>query len=366
MKHKRIYILIGTRPNFIKVTRFKSVAKSLYPGIEIQIIHTGQHYDEKMADVFFKQFKLEPDYFLNITPASANKQIAEILVKLEDLITSIGKPDVFLVPGDVNSTLAGALFANKHNIKLGHIESGLRSFDRTMPEEINRILTDELSDHYFVTEPSGLHHLKSENRNENAIHYVGNTMIDTMLAFESEIDASKVLTDLNLHKNEFILMTMHRPATVDSKEELTKLIELISIVSKKYKVVFPIHPRTIKNAKDFGLYDLFNGNSRLISTEPLDYFAFQKLIKECAFIITDSGGIQEESTFQQKPCLTIRPNTERPVTVDEGTNTLLTFDLEILQNHIKQIEEGTYKKGKIPHLWDGKATERILSILAHA
>lgn len=361
---KKILILIGTRPNFIKVTRFKSVAKKLFPEMQISIVHTGQHYDEKMADVFFKQFKLEPDYFLNIKPASPNKQIAEIMIKLEDLISEIGKPDILLVPGDVNSSLAGSLFANKHEIKLGHIEAGLRSFDRSMPEEINRIVTDELSDYYFVTEPSGLEHLRKENRNNDSIHYVGNTMIDSMLAYEKEIDRSAILKDLKIESQPFVLMTMHRPATVDSMEEFLKLMELIEIVSEKYKVVFPIHPRTIKNAKEFKLYDKLMGNPELICTEPLDYFAFQKLVKDCAFIITDSGGIQEESTFRQKPCLTIRPNTERPVTVDEGTNTLLSFDLEILKNLIQQIDEGKYKRGYIPHLWDGKATERILEVIS--
>lgn len=358
-----VLILIGTRPNFIKVTKFKEVAAKLYPSLKIYIVHTGQHYDEKMADVFFRQFKLEPDYYLNISPASANNQIAEILIKLEELINKIGRPDFLLVPGDVNSTLAGAIFANKSGIKLGHIESGLRSFDRTMPEEINRIITDELSDLYFVTEPSGLKHLTQENKKSSAIHYVGNTMIDTMLAFEKEIEASTVLNDLDISAGRFVLMTMHRPATVDNRKELMKLINLIEIVSEKHKVIFPIHPRTIKNAKEFELYDKLIGNSQLICTEPLDYFSFQKLVKECAFIITDSGGIQEESTYRQKPCLTIRPNTERPVTVDEGTNTLLSFDLDVLEGYIRQIENGTYKTGKVPQLWDGQATERILKVL---
>ncbi len=362
---RKIYILIGTRPNFIKVTRFKEVARQ-YPDVSVSLIHTGQHYDEKMADVFFKQFNLKPDYFLNIKPASANKQIAEILVKLEDLIEKIGKPGLLLVPGDVNSTLAGALFANKHGITLGHIEAGLRSFDRSMPEEINRILTDELSDYYFVTEPSGLKHLSEEKRKKSAIHYVGNTMIDTMMAYEKEIEASRVLNDLKIGAHPFVLMTMHRPATVDHRDQLLKLIELIEFVSEKYKVVFPIHPRTIKCAKEFELYERLVGNPQLISTEPLDYFAFQKLIKTCAFIITDSGGIQEESTFRKKPCLTIRPNTERPVTVDEGTNTLLSFDLDVLKSYIQEIEEKTYKKGQIPQLWDGKATERILQALLNS
>lgn len=359
-----VHILIGTRPNFIKVTQFKKLAKELFPSFKISVIHTGQHYDEKMADVFFRQFSLFPDYYLNITPASANKQIAEIMIKLEDLINDIGKPDVLLVPGDVNSTLAGALFANKHQIKLAHIEAGLRSFDRTMPEEFNRLLTDELSDVFFVTEPSGLKHLETEGKNPNAIHYVGNTMIDTMVAFENEIETSSILFDLKINQQKFVLMTMHRPATVDNKIELEKLISLIDYITSNYKVVFPIHPRTVKNAKEFNLYDRIKSNPNLICTEPLDYFAFQKLIKECSFILTDSGGIQEESTFRLKACLTLRPNTERPVTVDEGTNTLLPFDLDLVKKHIADIENGTYKKGLIPKYWDGKATERILKILS--
>jgi len=359
----KIYILIGTRPNFIKVTQFKKQAAALKKNIDISIIHTGQHYDEKMADVFFKQFNLIPDHYLNIAPASANKQIAEIMIKLEDLVNKIGKPDLLLVPGDVNSTMAGALFANKSGIKLGHIEAGLRSFDRTMPEEFNRIVTDELTDLFFITEPSGETHLKNEKRDASKIHYVGNTMIDTMVAFEKEIEASPVLKDLQINDDSFVLMTMHRPATVDNKNEFEKLIQLIDHVSLKYKVVFAIHPRTIKNAKEFGLYEKITNNKKLICTEPLDYFAFQKLVKNCSFILTDSGGIQEESTYRQKPCLTLRPNTERPVTVTEGSNTLLSFDIETVKSYISKIEDGTYKKGNIPAMWDGQATGRILQTI---
>ena len=358
-----IHILIGTRPNFIKVTRFKEVAAT-YPNMNIKIIHTGQHYDEKMADVFFRQFNLVPDYYLNIPQVSANKQIAEIMIRLEDLMNQIGKPDILLVPGDVNSTLAGALTANKLGIKLAHIEAGLRSFDRTMPEEFNRLIADELSDLFFVTEPSGSKHLEEEGKNKNAIHFVGNTMIDTMVAFETEIEASSILNELKISTEKFVLMTMHRPATVDNKIELEKLISLIEHITKKYTVIFPIHPRTIKNAKEFNLHERIMSNQNLICTEPLDYFAFQKLVKNCTFILTDSGGIQEESTFRQKPCLTLRPNTERPVTVDEGTNTLLPFDLEIVKKNISEIENGTYKTGIIPRWWDGKATERILEIIS--
>lgn len=361
---KNIFLLIGTRPNFIKVTQFKRIAIEKYPALRITIIHTGQHYDEKMADVFFKQFQLEPDHFLNIRPASPNMQIAEIMVKLEEYCNTAGKPDLLLVPGDVNSTLAGALFANKAGIKLGHIEAGLRSFDRTMPEEFNRLLTDELSDLFFVTEQSGYDHLIKEGKDPGKIFFVGNTMIDTMVAYRDEIEKSDILIQLNIHPSPFILMTMHRPATVDSEPELKKLISLIDDLSKKYKIVFPIHPRTLHNASKFGLYEKITSNTNLICTEPLDYFAFQKLIKDCAFIITDSGGIQEESTFRKKPCLTLRPNTERPVTVTEGSNTLLNFDVQKINTLIHQIENGSYKEGKIPEMWDGKATERIMQIIA--
>jgi UDP-N-acetylglucosamine 2-epimerase (non-hydrolysing) len=357
-----IHILIGTRPNFIKVTRFKEVAMT-YPNIDIKIIHTGQHYDEKMADVFFRQFNLEPDYYLNIPQVSANKQIAEIMIRLEDLMSQIGKPDILLVPGDVNSTLAGALTANKLGIKLGHIEAGLRSFDNSMPEEHNRVLTDKLSDYYFVTEQSGLDILKKEGVEGKRIAFSGNTMIDTLVKFSKEIESSTILSDLQIENTKYILMTMHRPATVDDKVGLQKLTQLINDVSINYKVVFPIHPRTLKRLEEFDMKTNFLANKNLILTEPLDYFSFQKLIKYTQFILTDSGGIQEESTFVGKPCLTLRPNTERPITITEGTNTLVTFDIELIKSYIAQIETGNYKKGKIPKAWDGKSTERILEFI---
>lgn len=360
----RVLILIGTRPNFIKVTQFKKIAQIKFPSVNIQLVHTGQHYDEKMADVFFSQFKMSPDYFLNIAPASPSSQIAEIMLKLDELIKTIGKPDLILVPGDVNSTLAGALFANKNQIKLGHIESGLRSFDRSMPEEYNRLIADELSDLFFVTEKSGEKHLLKEGKDKEKIHLVGNTMIDTMVAYEKEIDNASILKDLGIGTFPYVLMTMHRPATVDSPSALVKLIDLIDEVGKKYKVVFPVHPRTIKNAKQFGLFERLSSIKSLITTEPMDYFSFQKLIKSCTFILTDSGGIQEESTYRKKPCLTLRSNTERPITVEIGTNTLLPFDLERVKFYIHQIEQDTYKKGAIPAFWDGNTTERILKIIS--
>lgn len=360
---KKILIVIGTRPNFIKVTQFKKIAQQ-FNNLEVKLVHTGQHFDEKMADVFFKQFHLEPDFFLNIVPASPNSQMAEIMIKLENLIKTTYVPDLIIVVGDVNSTLAAAITANKLGIKLAHLESGLRSFDKTMPEEFNRIITDKLSQAFFVTEPSGLQHLREEGVSDESIHFVGNTMIDTLVAFQKEIEASPIIHDLNLLNKPFVLMTMHRPATVDTKDGLEKLINLIQEITKQYNVVFPIHPRTLHKVKEFGFTNIISENKNLKLIEPLDYFAFQKLIKYSRFILTDSGGIQEESTFVKVPCLTLRPNTERPVTVTEGTNTLVPFDIALIKKHIHEIENNSYKKGTIPELWDGKSTQRILNIIS--
>ena len=360
---KKILVVIGTRPNFIKVTQFKKVVLN-YPNLELKIVHTGQHFDAKMADVFFEQFDLSPDYFLNIPQTSVNTQMAEIMLRLEKLINVDFRPDLMIVVGDVNSTFAAAITAKKMGIKLAHIESGLRSMDKTMPEEDNRILTDAITDMYFITEPAGVKNLTDEGVQEEKMKFVGNTMIDTLVAFTDQIDKSSVLSDLNLSGDPFVLITMHRPATVDNKDGLLKLNSFLTHIGQKYKMVFPIHPRTLKKMEEFGIKDLFTNNPNLILTDPLDYFGFQKLVKKSKFIVTDSGGIQEESTFAGIPCLTLRPNTERPVTITTGTNTLLPFDLELLKKEIASIENGTYKKGAIPELWDGKSTERILKIIS--
>lgn len=358
---KKILIVIGTRPNFIKVTQFKKVVEE-YGNLEVKIVHTGQHYDDKMANIFFDQFELRPDYFLNIGPGTPNTQMANIMLGMEKLIAETFAPDLILVPGDVNSTLAAAITANKLGIKLGHIESGLRSFDRTMPEEINRILTDEITDYYFVTEESGLKHLKNEDK-KGKTFFVGNTMIDTMVAFDKQIDESPIMEEMKLEQKKFVLMTMHRPATVDDEVELLKLITLIDELTAKYKLFFPIHPRTSKKLEELNLLNRLTANNQLIMSGPIGYFEFQQLIKNCKFIITDSGGIQEESTYRQVPCITLRPNTERPITIEKGSNTLMEFDLVKLKEVIGSIERGTFKKGEVPELWDGKATNRIIEAL---
>lgn len=362
MEKKRFIIIIGTRPNFIKVTQFKRVVEA-QGDLECVIVHTGQHYDNKMSGVFFEQFGLVPDHFLKTAAGSPNTQIANIMLSLEKVIAEV-EPRLIMVVGDVNSTLAGAITANKMNLPIAHLESGLRSGDHSMPEEINRLLTDRITDHYFVTEQSGLDHLKSEGQDMDTVHFVGNTMIDTMVAFEDSIEGSDVFDKYGLEAQRFILMTMHRPATVDDLDELSKLLELMEHVTKEYKLVFPIHPRTVKNIEKYGLKDRLDAIDGLVLTEPMDYFSFQKLVKYAKLILTDSGGIQEESTFRQVPCLTLRPNTERPSTVTMGTNELITFDLDLIKSKISDIESGTYKKGQVPPLWDGAATERIVAKLA--
>lgn len=359
---KKILIVVGTRPNFIKVTRFKQVARERGT-LNVRIVHTGQHFSANMADVFFEQFGLVPDIFLNIGAGSPNTQMAQVMLGLETVIAE-EKPDLVMVVGDVNSTLAAAITANKMGVRIGHLESGLRSFDRSMPEEHNRVLTDALTDHFFITEQSGLDNLRKEGRPEETLHVVGNTMIDTLVAFEPQVQASPVLEQLGLGKGGHVLMTIHRPATVDVPERLAALLDLIAdVCASGRKVVFPIHPRTVKNIEAFGLKAKADAIQGLVRTEPLDYFAFQKLVATCGFILTDSGGIQEESTFRRVPCLTLRPNTERPITVTLGSNELVPLDMDAVRTAIARIENGTFKKGEVPPLWDGHATERIVEVL---
>jgi UDP-N-acetylglucosamine 2-epimerase (non-hydrolysing) len=361
-KLKNILIVIGTRPNFIKVTQFKKEAAK-YANIDVKIAHTGQHFDKNMADVFFEQFKLLPDFYLNInTSQSPNKQIAQIMVELENLIENTYQPDLIITPGDVNSTVATALTANKLGIKLAHLESGLRSFDLEMPEEHNRLVTDQLSDICFITEKSGIENLKNEKKQAKQV-FVGNTMIDTLVAFEDDIEKSKIIDKLNLLDKPFILTTIHRPSNVDNKEGISKLIEIIKSLPN-YVFVFPIHPRTLKNIEKFNLNTEYESLKNLIVTKPLGYFEFQKLIKKCALVLTDSGGIQEETTFRKKPCLTLRENTERPITIEVGTNTLIPFSVNEIIEEVGNIENNTYKSGKIPELWDGKSTQRIMKYIS--
>lgn len=358
----KILVVVGTRPNFIKVTRFREVA-SQYSHVDLRIVHTGQHYSGNMTDVFFEQFGLAPDFFLDTPPATAVGQFTGIMMRLEKLITDSFRPDLIMVVGDVNSTLAAALVANKMQIRLAHVEAGLRSFDREMPEEHNRVLTDKISDLFFITEESGKDNLEKEGTDMTRVHFVGNTMIDTLVKFRSQIENSGILSKFSLSKGEFVLMTMHRPSNVDLQEGLNKLIALIKRICISRKLIFPVHPRTTSKLREANLLGELEESNQLILCEPLGYFEFQKLVSSCKYVITDSGGIQEETTFLGIPCITLRNNTERPVTVSMGTNTLCDFNPETIFSLINQVEDKTYKKGKIPPLWDGHATERIFNCL---
>jgi len=357
---KSIHILVGTRPNFIKVTRFKELGE--LKGMDIKIIHTGQHYDQNMSHVFFDQFGLRPDYFLNLEKSSPIGQIAGVLTGFEKLYHEIERPNLIIVPGDVNSTLAGAVAANKLSIKLAHLESGLRSFQRDMPEEHNRVVADNLSDLCFVTEKSGLENLDKE-KIAGKNYLVGNTMIDSLVHYSENIQSSTILKDLGIAPKSYYLVTFHRPENVDNKEKLDILIKILDALSSSRRVVFPVHPRTSNNLKKFDLWNTILENENIILGEPMGYFEFQKLISESKAVFTDSGGIQEETTFQKVPCVTLRKSTERPITSEIGSNTLIHLDPKEVQKQLDLLESGNYKEGKIPDLWDGRTTERILDII---
>lgn len=365
---KKILIVVGTRPNFIKVTQFKKVVEK-YPRLEIKIVHTSQHYSDEMSNLFFKELNLQPDYFLEVSPQlSTVSQMAKIMEELEKLIKNTYFPDLIMVVGDVNSTLAGSLVANKMNIPLAHLESGLRSFDNTMPEEHNRVLTDKLSNYFFVTEEDAIINLKKELVKEEKIFFVGNTMIDTLVAYQNQIEQSSILKDLNLTSKRYFLFTIHRPNNVDSKEGLEKIVELFTSLHQNFsdnniQLVFPIHPRTKNNFIKFNLLEKLTSITSLIITSPQSYLNFQKLIKHALVVITDSGGVQEETTYLKIPCITLRPGTERPVTLWEGSNIILPFETKIVLEYLTHIMKTNNQSSKVPALWDGKATERVVEIL---
>jgi UDP-N-acetylglucosamine 2-epimerase (non-hydrolysing) len=340
--------------------------------IESKIVHTGQHYDAKMSDVFFNQLELpKPHYYLGIGGGSHTEQTAKIMLAFEPILKE-EKPDLVLVVGDVTSTIACAMVAVKEHVPIAHVEAGLRSGDRKMPEEINRILTDSISDFLFVTEHAGLVNLAKEGVSDQKIFFVGNCMIDSLAFYKekaSKLDLKDILRLQVLPFGEdlggaFILVTMHRPANVDTLEGLTSILEIIENASQHRNIVFPIHPRTKNNIEKMGLKSKLDNIKNLILLEPQGYLEFLKLMENADLIITDSGGIQEETTYLQVPCLTFRDSTERPITVELGTNQLLS-DLNPTTVHDKMMEilNGKSKKGVIPPFWDGHAAERICDVL---
>jgi len=358
----KIANIVGARPNLVKIAPLLREMRK-HPGIQPVLIHTGQHYDEKLSDIFFRQMEIpEPDVNLEVGSGSHAWQTAEILKKIE-LVLLDQKPDCVLVVGDVNSTIATALAAAKLGIEIVHVEAGLRSFDRAMPEEINRILTDALADYLFVTEEDAIENLLREGRPREKIYFVGNVMIDALRQFLPIAQQSKVGQELNLVDHDgflpFAVLTLHRPSNVDSPETLQRLLEAIRQVADELPVIFPVHPRTAQKIKQIGR--LAHPQLRLIA--PVGYLDFLCLLSRARLVLTDSGGIQEETTALGVPCLTLRENTERPITVTEGTNQLVGQNPETILDAARQILRGKTKSGRIPKLWDGHAAERIVTIL---
>jgi len=358
---KKIISVVGARPNFIKIAPIHSSFQKYKSEINHLICHTGQHFDEKMSKIFFDELQMpKPDFYLGISGGSHAVQTANIMIEFEKVLIS-EKPDLVIVPGDVNSTIAASLVAAKLHIPVAHVEAGLRSFDRKMPEEVNRVLTDEISDYLFVTEKSGLTNLKNEGVDNTKVFFTGNVMIDSLVNFMPVIEKSKIISKLSLKFGNYVLATFHRPSNVDNKNNLTLLIEAINKISEERKVVFPIHPRTQNNLKLFGLSDKLNSN--IIKLDPIGYIDFLSLTKNADLVVTDSGGIQEETTFLGVQCITVRDNTERPITSEIGTNHMIGTDFYKVVTAAKIILEGDKKIGRIPDLWDGKASQRIVEIL---
>ncbi len=363
---KKIIVVVGTRPNFIKITQFERSFKAYEDIFEWKLLHSGQHFDANMSEIFFNQLAIrKPDFHLEPrTGISSTEQFAHLLTGFNQVFSSYG-PDLVIVLGDVNSTLAAALAANMLRIRVAHVESGLRSEDRDMPEEINRLLTDEISEILYVTEESAISNLSKEGKGQKHIFFVGNTMIDTLVAFADQIKSCKILKEIGVEPKAFALVTMHRPSNVDNQASLEKILSIFQSLSARMPVVFPIHPRTRKNMQKFGLYESLTQLQNVHITQPVGYIEFQHLIANARMILTDSGGIQEEATFAGVPCMTLRENTERPSTVEIGTNTLTKLDPQEIETKIRQIELGTYKPdASVPPLWDGHASERIAENIA--
>ncbi|MEO8209337.1 MAG: UDP-N-acetylglucosamine 2-epimerase (non-hydrolyzing) [bacterium] len=369
---KKIISVVGARPNFMKMAPIHKQLLKHKSKVIHKVVHTGQHYDKKMSDVFFKELELpKPDIYLGVGSRSHAEQKAHIMIEFEKVLLK-EKPDMVLVYGDVNSTTAASLVSSKilnekgASVPIAHIESGLRSYDRTMPEEINRMVTDILSDYLFVTEPAGVRNLKKEGIDDKKIFFAGNTMIDSLKFYQKKIEKSDILKELCVSKKNYSLVTLHRPSNVDNKDNLKKILNIFKSINKinpGLDIIFPVHPRTVKMLEKFKIKNSFEEIKNLILTEPLGYLDFLNLTCNAKFILTDSGGIQEETTYLQVPCLTLRENTERPVTVELGTNVICGLNEKLIIKKIKEIESGKFKKGKIPKLWDGNAAERIVKIL---
>jgi len=374
----KLMSIAGARPNFMKlasiahaIEKYNELSSPSSEAIDHVIVHTGQHYDKRMSEGFFDDLDIpRPNVNLDVGSGTHAKQTAEIMSSFEPVLMN-HEPDILLVVGDVNSTIACSLVASKvdycrHNkLKrplIVHVEAGLRSFDRDMPEEINRVLTDSLSDVFFITEQSGEDNLLNEGVSQHKIHFVGNVMIDTLVRHMEKANSSSIHQKLKIEKP-YVLVTLHRPSNVDRHQALEAIVSNIERLSETIQVVFPVHPRTKNALIGFQLWQRLEENNNVILSEPLGYLDFLYLVKNSKAVITDSGGIQEETTYLQIPCVTLRENTERPVTVSEGTNYLIGSDPEKLIKILGEILGNKLKESKVPKYWDGFAGKRIIETL---
>ncbi|HEY3967419.1 MAG TPA: UDP-N-acetylglucosamine 2-epimerase (non-hydrolyzing) [Planctomycetaceae bacterium] len=353
-----LMLVAGARPNFMKIAPLTWELKAR-SGVDFTLVHTGQHYDRQMSELFFEQLEIpEPAYNLGVGSGTHAVQTAEIIRRFEPVVIE-RRPDAVVVVGDVNSTVACALTAVKLGIPVAHVEAGLRSFDRSMPEEINRVVTDAISDWLFVSEPSGVANLENEGVPAGRIHFVGNVMIDTLLAMRDLSERSDVLQQLAVDSQSYSVVTLHRPTNVDEPAVLSGLLQALARVAQESPIIFPVHPRTRAAVQKLSGADL--SNIRLI--EPLGYLEFMKLVAHARLVLTDSGGLQEETTILGIPCLTLRKNTERPVTVAEGTNTLVGMDpAQIVDHGLRALRAGN-RRNQPPRFWDGQAAKRVIDVL---
>jgi UDP-N-acetylglucosamine 2-epimerase (non-hydrolysing) len=358
MSRNEILMIAGARPNFMKIAPIAAALRD-EPRLSAQIVHTGQHYDRQMSELFFEQLGIpEPALRLGVGSGTHAVQTAEIMSRLEPILVD-RRPALVLVVGDVNSTVAGALVASKLGIPVAHVEAGLRSFDRTMPEEINRVVTDVISDLLFVSEPSGVANLSREGVPGEKIHFVGNVMIDTLKRFKAAADALRMCERYGLTERRYALLTLHRPANVDDPSRLGSLLEPVFALASEMPVLFPVHPRTLAGLKAIDA----DRRPGLRLLEPLGYLEFLGLMSDARLVLTDSGGIQEETTVLNVACVTLRDNTERPITISQGTNRLGGTSLSGIRAAIKDALAAT-PTGRVPELWDGRAANRIVEILA--
>lgn len=360
----KIACVVGARPNFMKMAPIIEALRA-HSGLSSSLIHTGQHYDPIMSKVFFDELALpKPDIYLGVGSGGHTEQTARVMLEI-DRVVAADRPDFILVVGDVNSTLAAALVAAKRLIPLGHVEAGLRSGDRTMPEEINRIVTDVLSDLLFTTSLDAEPNLLREGIAAEKICFVGNVMIDSLLRHRPRArQLSTVVETLGLEPKRYVVVTLHRPSNVDERTGLTGILGALERLAEERTVVFPVHPRTRSRIAEFGLEERVARRPRLRLTEPFGYLDFLRLLDDSELVITDSGGIQEETTVLDVPCLTVRPNTERPVTITEGTNILVGTDPDRIVEEGLKVLLGRRKSGRVPPLWDGRAAVRIAARLA--